>query len=300
MNPVDWVESLMSGAIQKKRIEEMVNGARINIDQTVPSFSSAHQALGDVAHFAHKHVVAFQNDFTHSVNTRIRGNFITVLYYTLMNVEKHFDKLNKLIGKSFANDILKEGMTFQKAAILQHLEAILFITQYSNRLLSWVYDNEAEASGGNFTSMLTPGQIKWLTEKREAFYKTVELFQAPAEVTEKDILATPDALVNRASESILTETQGQFATDPTQRGFVGGLVNPILHLRKFITEYQVEYYEEAMGQQRCLELKLLRLKQARDGNTVDATLERQIEGIEKEIVLNQQKIQKWEAEYVGR
>jgi 23S rRNA maturation mini-RNase III len=300
MNPVEWVDSLMTGAIQKKRIEDMVNNARVNIDQTIPSYASAHIALGDITHFAHKHVAAFQQDFTRAVNTKIRGNFLSVIYFTLLNVEKHYDKLGRLISKNLAQDILKEGMTYRKAAILQHLEAVLFVTQYSNRLLSWVYDCEAEANGDNFGTMLTLAQVKWLSERREVFYSTLELFQNNAEKVEKDILATPEALVNKESEEIIQETQGYGATDPTRMGFIGGLVNPILHLRKFIAEYQVEYYEEAVNQQRVLELKALRLKQARSGGEVDPQLERQIAGIEKEIVLNQQKIHKWETDYVGR
>lgn len=296
MKPLDYVASLASGLIEKQRIKGMMSTARSYIDKTIPSYQSAAEFFHE-SRFASKDANDFQHQFTASITSKTRGNFVQVVYASLMTAEKHYDKLSKVVDQSFKSDIAKDSLTFHKVAIMQHLEAITFLNEYSNRLLMWLYDVETTAAGvTNHMKDVPPAEIKWLKERKEDYFTVIRLFQKTAEDFSKSLEDIPDVVVNEENEATIKITQGISGADPFRMGFIGRIVNPILHIRKMWDEANVREYQETVDYARAMELKLLYLKQARSGET-DEKLEQDIKFIEGEIQRTHQAIQKWEEQY---
>jgi hypothetical protein len=296
MKPLDYIASLTTGIIERKRINDMRNSVRKAIDSTTPSYQSAAEFFSE-ARFASKEANDFQTVFHKRIQTKFRGNWVQVMHLTLLQAEKHYDKLTKHIDRDFNGDIPKEALTFYKVAVLQHLEAISFLASYCNRLMIWLYDVETRACKvNNALRTLPKGEINWLVEKQDAFLHVVNQFQQSAEEMDRSITKTPDMLVNERTTETVESTQGLFASDPFRMGLVDRMINPILHLRKIWTEMQVQTYEELIDYKRAQEMRLLYLKQARNG-VRDESLEQDINFVEGEIERTHRDIQKWEDQY---
>lgn len=296
MKPLDYISSLASGLIEKQRVAALMRTTRSYIDKTLPSYQNAAEFFHE-SRFASKHANDFQHQFSGDVQSKIRGNFVQVLYGTLMNAEKHYDKILKIVDREFKTDTTKDALTFYKVAVLQHIEAITFLNEYSNRLLLWLYDVETDAVGvTNRLKDVPPAEIKWLAERRGDFFAVVRIFQRTEQEFEKSITAVPDVEATAENQSIINTTQGFNSHDPFSMGFIGKITNPILHLRKMWDEANVREYQESVDYARAMELKLLYLKQARTGEH-DGKLEQDIAFIEGEIQRTHQAIQKWEEQY---
>jgi hypothetical protein len=296
MKPLQYVTS-MCPKLEKGQLEKEIKQIRTDLlENTLPSYQSAAEWLESYK-LQSPEAKKFQELFGRGVRTSFRGDFITVIFQSLKRAGEHLDKLEGLINRTFASDVMRDGMTFSKTATLQHLEAISFAVLYSNRLLLWVYTAEAEAmSARNRMKDIVPAEVNWLNSHREDFFNVIQLFVKTAKEVEETIEAMPNIVVNEDSVGMVTEARGARGTDPFAMGFVKNVLNPFLFIGKMIAEWQVERYNASKEYKAALELKLLHLKKLRTG-TEDAALEQKIEYHEREISNAHRKIAKWEAEH---
>jgi hypothetical protein len=218
-----------------------------------------------------------------------------VINQALIRASTHLSVLENQVNRNFTQDVLRESLTYLKTAILQHIEAVDFLTKYANRLLIWTYTAEAAATDTNsHAPVLVPAEIKWLSDNREDFFRVIQAFDRTAHEVDQLLNKTPDQLVNETSQTLLQETHGPAATDPFRMGLVGGgTLNPFAYFGKMWVEWQVDSYNADKAYKTACELKLLRLKQLQNGER-DTALEQRIAFLESEIQKTHRAIEEWE------
>lgn len=295
MKAISYVTNAVGNGLSRKKITDEIKRIRESlVDNTLGTYSNAAEFFADYK-FQSKETEQFQKLFNDSVRTEWRGNYNIVVNQALIRAAQHLSVLENQTNRNFNQDVLRDSLTYLKSAILQYIEAVDFLNKYANRLLIWTYTAEAAAAEVNRrVPLLVPAEIEWLNKNRDDFFRIVQAFDRTVKEVEELLSKTPDVLINETSQTMVQQTHGPSATDPFRMGFVNGSLNPFLYFGKLWAEMNVDRYNADKDYKTTSELKLLHLKQLRNGER-DAALEQRIAFLESEIQKTHRKIEQWES-----
>jgi hypothetical protein len=213
-------------------------------------------------------------------------NFIGSLAKITDNALSQLNVIDKLISKDFTSElIIREGLTFYKAALLQHLDSLHFFAQYTSRLLSAVYNAEAEARGSkSLIRNATPADIKWLDMHKAAYFVVLESIMLDDRELESVLAKVPEAVADADSAQFISTSHGHKVLDPLGVAHANVPSWPFYKLARLIAEYQADEFKEMESTRTILEQKLLFLR-----NQVDGTHNPKLE---QEITYNEGRLQR--------
>lgn len=291
-----YVDSLLP-SMGKDRVLEDIRNLREELNDTViPPYAAAEEFFKQFP-LKDKTTKDMARDFDRKVKTKYRGNMISIMTETWRNSVEGLDELDRLVDKYYGPTITAQGMTFLKANVLQHVEAMGFAFRYARRLLMYVYALETQhysKDGDKVTgSFLTKPEREWMQVHYRDFLHVINILATPA----KDLGAiygrVPDALIDKDRVEEMKATMGTSKVDPLKHGFIGSTFWPIYHIRISIAEWQVARRDAAREEVRALEFRLLHLKNLGTG-TKNARIEQEISYSENRISKLNRKISKLE------
>lgn len=279
--------------------EELANVRKEISDNTIPQYASALEVFARHK-FSSKEVLGFERGFDRAVKTEFRGNFVTITYETLKRIVDNMPVLERLVERSFVEDVFRDALTYLRANVIQYLEQVGFVAKYARRLMIWVsYEEtqELDKKSGIVGQGPTKAEIKWLLDNASAFYMAINSLAVKKQVVEKAFSDIPDAIVTEEGNAEVEATVGADKTDPFKFGFVAHPLNPFYLFGKIRAERQVKRYESAKEEARLLELRLLNMRQRQAGNT-DPKLQQNIEYSEDRLQKLNIQIQDMEEDYL--
>lgn len=212
-------------------------------------------------------------------------NFLGVLSKVADGALKQLNIVEKLLDKEFGDTIVRDGITFYKAALLQHLQAIHFFAQYNNRLLSFIYSEEAAVLGAKSSlKALSPEDLRYLESHRDEFFAVVKVLMTDERNIEHQLSKVPDAVANEDTANTIQAVNSRSMIDPFGFGSLGFNMGWIYSVGKAWAEYQVAEFKEMEEQAAIIETKLLHLRNLRDGTHNPK--------LEQTIVYNEGRLQK--------
>ena len=265
-------------------------------NHTLPVYTAANKQLGDTT-LLHPQNKADGEWFEKNLEYKYKGNQISGILSALEQCPDHVKTLQTMVDEEFAIDINQAGMTSLRVNIIHLAEIIGFVTRYSRRYLHYlVILEQCQQTGKEISDHLTPGELDWLKDGKYAFARGLTIVQNPPKDIEKQFKKIPDVLITPETAGEVEKVAGKKAIDPLRMGFVPLVLNPIYHVRIAIAEWQAARYKEAQEEATTIELRLLRLKQLKEGKD-DAKLDKQIEYNEARLQKLAFKIAKVEQEY---
>lgn len=295
----EYVSSLLP-SFTKSRLTEDLNIIREELKvNTIPPYTAASKAYATVK-FQAADLKRFEEDFKRGVKTKFRGNSLSVIEQTLKRMEENTDVVEKLIANYYADDVMRDAMTFLKVNITQYIETMSFVSRYARRHLLWVMATENHAINGDqeFTAM-TPGEVEWLRVQRQNFFTGITILggeRSEKGEIDKSFNDIPDIVISKDNVPVIEKTVGAQKIDPFHFGLIPVWLNPIYHVRMQIAEWQVKRFKAAQKEREIIELRLLQLKQAAQGKK-DARLQEQIEYNEGRLQRLNYELQKMEEDY---
>ena len=291
-----YVESLLP-SLGKDRVLEDIRNLREELQDTViPPYFAASEFFKE-HRFQDAIVKDMAKDFDRQVKTSYRGNMITVLLEVWKNSVEGLDELDRLVDKYYGQTTAATGMTFLKANVLQHVEAMGFAFRYARRLLMYVYALETQhysKDGNKLTgSFLTKPEREWMQVHYRDFLKVITILGTPAGNLGRIYGQVPDALIDPDRVEEMKATMGTSKIDPLKHGFIPSALWPIYHIRVRIAEWQVARRDVAREEIRALEFRLLNLKN-QSGGKVNARVQQEITYSEDRISKLNRKIAKLE------
>lgn len=241
---------------------------------TLPPIQAMAKAFGK-RKFENEWVRAFDEGFKKESNIRYNGNFIVGVEETLTHVQENMDVIERLIGKYYADDVVREAMTVMRVNLMQYLETISFCIQYSRRLMVAAISMEV-ATVNTEPSTVTEGELGWLNVRRDNYFSAIRILSDKKQELEAKFEALPDMALNADSYHTSKAVVGEERVDPFNFGLIPIKLNPIYHIRMAIADWQVSRFKAAQEEKRMLEFKLLQMKLAADGKK-DARLQEQID-----------------------
>jgi len=261
---------------------------------TLPVLKTSAQLFGK-RKFTDEWVKTFDTDFGKNCPIRYSGNFVSGLLALSDQVSDNLDMIEKMIGEYFAEDVLRDAITLLRVNVLQYLEVLGFVIQYSRRVLVISIGYEILAVGGE-SPTTAQGEIEWIKRHRDAFMHGMQIIGGKSDKTEEQLRNIPEVVANPDTVGNASATLGETKIDPLGFGFIPVKLNPIYHIRMAIAEWQNRRYQGALEERRMVEYRLMQLKLQEDGKR-DAKLEENITYTQGRLNTLNAKIEKMEAEY---
>ncbi len=225
-------------------------------------------------------VQAFDETFKHDAKTKFKGNFIVVIGEITKQLDSSIDAITVIMKSEFADDIIKDGITYRKANLLQLSECISLFLRFSRMLLIWTYAQEQNALGKTDAHVFSKGQIEWLRVNRNAFVLSCQVLSLSKVEITTGVKKITDAVYTEGHDEMVATSMNVANIDPFQFFLVTGTTfNIFYHARMFIADWQIDRYKAAKEEQRSLSFRLISLKELSEGR-VDNKVQLQIQEIE--------------------
>ena len=298
MKLTQYISSLLPGFERSELLSDVRLLSKELVEITIPPFEAA-APIYSKWKFQSKFAQDFAKEFDRNTKTEFRGNYVEVLTGTLVRAQENLDVIERLIEKNFAQDIMRDGLTYMKANILQYLESITFLAKYSRKVLLLTHSSETnmrEKRDDRAGKEMTPAERDWLQVNRASFFAVVNIVSGKPKDVETTLAGVPDIIINPDNAQNVLATVGARKLDPYHFGLIPIKMNPIYHIRMAIAEWQVARYNAAIEEKRALEYRLLALKASSDGKK-DAKLEEAIEYSEARLAKLNYKLATMEEDY---
>lgn len=297
MKILNWLSSLLP-SFSKKDIFEDLRITNKELEETKSPIKAGSDFFSH-REFKDPGVRSFNQEFLKSTGTSGKfTNFVTAMSRLLDQVDTNLGLLDKLVEKHFADDVLKEGLTYTRANLLRYIEVLNFALRYCRHALLWTYMLETKAADSTTDITLTEGEINWLNNNRSPFFAAFKILMIPKENLEKAINSIPDAIIDPSTYDGIKAVSGANRLDPLAMNFIGVKCNPFYRLREYIVEWQDARYKASVEERNMLEMQLLNLKTKLDGRN-DPKLEQHISYTEERLQKLKAKIFKYEEEANG-
>lgn len=285
-----FVNSMLP-SLDKANIREDLRLIREEVvNTTLPAYKSAVDAFKRTD---------FTADFTKKFNSRagdrvdqFKGNYVETTFKAIEMSLKNIDALAEMIEKNFSSDILRDGMDYVKANMMQYKGMIVFMSQYARRLLLITYALETNPDAEKL-SKGNSRDLQWLYKNQDAYFVCLNAALTKTKEVEEKFAEVPDILVKPENTETAVKTVGIARLDPFKAGLIPLALNPLYHIRMAWTDYQVKRYKLAKEELQNLELRLMLMKESREGKK-DAKLERSIDHTEDRVAKLRYKLNKME------
>lgn len=242
-----------------------------------------------------------ENDelFNKRFNGKNASNHLKTVNDVLLTCKEHVESLQTLIDDKFALDINSAGLDMLRINILQMVEILSFTTRYARRHLNYMVTCEiAHYSEQSVEEQFSLGEREWLSNSRSAFIAALNTLAVPSKDLQQKFDKIPDVLVTSDTVDATLNVVGKSEGDPLELRFVPLSLNPIYHVRMRISDWQANRYKEAQEERRSIELRLLLLRDQKDGRD-NAKIERQIEYQEERRMKLTYQLNQMEEKYVN-
>lgn len=205
-------------------------------------------------------------------------DFTTAIADTLPILLKNTEFIEKEIDKLMERDVIREGLTAQKAVLVRATEQICFIVKFTTDLLNVILANEAIEANPDLaeTISITPALVTQVTENISVYGALYGTYVEKSSEFEAKFAKIPDVVVNDKTIDALQGIHDQSKLDPYNNPYMSQFKgSPFLWLGTMIAAWEANRYKAAVEKKKQLELRVLQLQLLNEGNN-DPKLEREI------------------------
>lgn len=270
-----FVTSLLP-VIDKRQFKGDIDDVRKMLSETLPVFDNAAKTFKGLR-FRTPYLAKWDASFIKSVNSRLRGNHIELIYQIFNKCSDNLAVIERLNDKE-NSDIARATITYSRVQILQYVAALNFALRYARKHLIYVLSAETNVMRQSKMAgkELSKGEANWLATKYTSFVQVMRAFDHTPNELSKALESIPDIIVDEENGDAVAASTGKQALDPLGLVQVGFTFNPIYHLRMMRADWQHTEYEAMKEEKKLIEYRLMDLKNLAEGNS-DPKLEQAIE-----------------------
>lgn len=304
MNLKDFMMSLLPSFAK----ESVLDDCQITATEIKDYTKLAYQQAVPLYHnwkFKSADVLADFETFDRMVKGKNGDNPIETIFKGFDNVLHNLQDCAVLIDKTYSQEIAGGGFTYQKANLLQFVEACAFVSKYARKFLMLVNiretvemanSDEQSSEQIKVTDSLAPAEIEWLRMNLVSFCTLFNVTTGEPNNVRKAIAEIPDVVITAENAETLAATIGDKKIDPFEMKLIPVWLNPIYHVRIRIAEWQTTRYKAAKEELQLLQLQKLAMQKQSEGKP-DAHLQKQIKYMEGRIQGLNYKIAEMEKNY---
>lgn len=296
MRILDFIKTMLP-TFKKRDIISEIEVTLSNLNEcTIPVYDNYAREM-KTWNFASKEAINLVQTFNTLVKQR-KGNIIVSTAFGLHEASKVAAEMSRSFEKRFQNDVSREGLTYNEAQSLQLSAALGFFERYARRLLSYLVIVETgKFDSGNSMLSLTDGHRKYITNHFTPFCLLLNAFTQGSGAVLAALKSVPELEIIPENDEAVASIQGKDKLDPFRMNLIGMNLNPfyVIGMRQAISK--VKRYDEAQEERNMLELRLIHLKNVRQGQP-SPEIEQEIQYNEDRLSRIQAEIQDFEEEYL--
>ncbi|ARV76767.1 virion structural protein [Pseudomonas phage Phabio] len=280
MNILAFVQSLPN-VTERRDVIKVLDQLAVEYDDTVgPIVSDMVEAFKGVPL---KSNLAKQLDMVMRRYVNYQGSALDLILTTLVNVRGCFEVIRKDIRNVFSVSFTNTNLSFDKANILQFIEALAFYIRYARKLMLFLVASESSQAGKATPAKWTPAEAEWISVNMDQFAGLYTAMSQPPNQFRTRLNSASNALVEESTFQVAQQSLGMQKTDPLDMAGFSPRSNPFMLLGKFLAEMQVERYNVAKEEYFGLQVRLQELRDLRAGQGASPVLGKQIQAYEKRI-----------------
>lgn len=208
------------------------------------------------------------------------NNFISEIDKRVPDLIANIDWLEGQIEKIFERDILSDGLTARKSALIRSVEQLSFLAHFLPDVLNYIYIEESlhvGAEAGASVEKLSPAEEKKIHVGFPTMIDILSDFSVETKTLSATIVDIPDVNIGGTNAEMVSGLYPDHKLDPFRTGPVSGFSwSPIYHFRMVIAEWQNSQYKANVDKKKMLELRLLQLELLQE-KKYDPKIEKEIE-----------------------
>jgi len=307
MNLANFIERLLP-RMDKSRILEDVRMTRSEIENILsPTYTEAVKFFSNEKQFKSEKVKELTSIFYRNFDNNVSFNnahqnkkertIIQTIQVRIPNLIKNAQELETQIEAIFSRDIIREGLTAKKAALIRAAEYLSFVSRFSIDFLNYMYTQEMLVRSFDIEeSDLPPKKIEMIEKNIGVYASLFGAFSVDPDEFKNKYSKVPDIYITVSEYSKAVTMHDETTIDPIQAPIIKGFeYNPVYHLRMLYAEWQADRYKAYRDKKRVLEVKLLNLELENEGKH-DPKLQKEAEYIQNRINTIEYKMSKIEGD----
>ncbi len=228
------------------------------------------------------------------------SNSVEIIAFVLGRMEKSLPEVRKIMDDVFkGREIPTVGLTYNKAIMIQFVEAASFMVEYAGKYATLLSSAELTQMDENrqVVSGVGPDDIDYLLKKSTQFCKLIEVMSMKPVDLKASINKATDAIVDEATADSLESVVGSEAVDPM--GFAQASWPLSMLMRRQIMKglKDIDRLEAAREEAKTVEYRIILLQEQIKSGRGDAFTEKQLELQEDRLLKLQRDITEKVQEY---
>jgi len=217
------------------------------------------------------------------------------IYTLISNVGLNALYVQVEFKKFLSNTVITSNLTAKKAFYLRAIGHIYFMSKYATDLANYLYINETLVVQKDLDTSykLAPKQEKYIVDNIWVFARLLSTYGLSNENFKDKIYTLSDVVI----PTEVTEDTGMHTgpevdiIDNISTNFIG---SPIYQIRLVFAQWEADRYKDLKDKKKLLELRALYFRLLKEKGQADATIEKELEYLQKRVTDLDYKISKME------
>lgn len=299
MELLQYVRSLVP-IVERKEILLSLDTLRNEINQYTLPMSTA--MIGELKEHKYQSKLAAELDKAISGQVRFSNKpAIEVTHNVVAGLPELLNVIEERVKRSFSIQLVTHNLTFERANLLQLIDAMMFYAKYHRRLLMELLAQEAQTVGKATKSQWPKGYRVFLTDAMVPYAALTATFMVNPTTFKTHLNGLSNAEISEETLALAKQSLGVLKTDPfgLERGYYTTTrtwTSPIFSWRKYRAEMEAKRFHAAREEKSVLELRLQEYRELQSSNGPNPKLQKLISYTESRVETLHYEITKVEEE----
>lgn len=301
MSVSNYVKGLLP-SFESSRVKDNLSNLSQEIDQfTLPSTKGMVETFPHDWKWKNKNVETLDKAIRSSYRGKVfkrDASALELIEHALVNMQTTLPLMKMQADKAFGRTISSDGLTFDRAAILQFSEAATFFVNYARMMVNYLSAAElAELDGSRKVAGIAPDDEEYLLTHRYTFALALTIMCVDGKELKAEIGQIPTSIVEANNEDDMSAIVGKGKMDPFGFADLPFPLSLVYRAGLSIADWQVNRYDQAQEEANVQQYRMILLKERIEHGQGDAATENQLKDAEERLKLARRKIAKMEEDY---
>ncbi len=301
MSVSDYITKLLP-TFESSRVKDTLTDLSKEIDQfTLPTVQGLIETFPHDWKWKSKNVSNLDKAIRDSYNGKVfkrDASSLELIERALTNLQVALPLMKLQADKAFGTMIASEGLTFDKASILQYAEAAVFFINYTRRLTNYISAAEvAELSNSRSVKGISPDDEEFLLANRYTFGIALNVMVIDGKTLKEDMRMVPAVAVSPDTESDMRVVAGNSKMDPFGLTTLPFPLSFVFRAGMVMVNWQLSNYDAAQEEANVQQHRMILLKEIIESGKSDAATENALADAEERLLLANRSLAKMEEEY---
>lgn len=250
-----YLGSLIPQFTLKRLLTQVTATQQELIECTLPSLQQTVEVMGKGA-INTKAGKAYNQLFKKDIAYRYNGNFFDAINEALTVASGNIGVIRKTVERNFATDVTREGLNVVRVNLLQYVETLTFVTEYTRRFTTYVINEGLKEKNAAGYVQLPPAEIEYISTYLSTFIASLNSINMKSDALERTFRELPSINVTAENAESVETITSQNKIDPMGFSHIGAIPNPVFWFAMRVAERQNARYRAAQEETARLKLQI--------------------------------------------